>query len=59
MSAYLLAGGAHGVRRLAVAFAFGIALALAGFAAAFVFAHAAAESQPHILPPMPSASERP
>jgi hypothetical protein len=59
MSAYLLGGRERGVRRLGVVFAVCLAVALAGFAAAFVFAHGAAESQPHILPPVPSASERP
>ena len=59
MSAYLVAGREHGVRRLGVVFAVCIVVALAGFAAAFVLAHGAAESQPHILPPIPSASEHP
>jgi hypothetical protein len=59
MGAYLLAGQAQGVRRLAVVFAVVAALALAGFAAAFVFARGSAESQPRFLPPVPSVSERP
>ena len=56
MSVYLLAGREHGVRWLGVVFAV-CAVALAGFAVAFVLAHGGAESQPHILPPMPSAAE--
>ena len=59
MSAYLLGGREHGVRRVGVVFAVCIVVALAGFAAALVFAHGAAESQLRILPPIPSASGHP
>jgi hypothetical protein len=58
MSAHLLAGRERGARRVGVAFAVCLVLALAGFAAAFVLAHGATESPSHILPPIPSASER-